>query len=138
METTMDTAQNLTAADLAPLGFVADPQQPEGKIWLTHGHIRIALEGEDGVALYAFVISPDHGLLAWGCSFDGATPAEVVLATILRAIGPAAAPRFAAQEVAYRLPGKGWKRSVCRTQAALDRLLAKLGGRAELRFRNAD
>lgn len=42
-------------------------------------------------------------------------------------------------EVAYRLPGKAWVRRVCATQAALDRLLARLEGEgAEVLTRDAD
>jgi hypothetical protein len=33
---------------------------------------------------------------------------------------------FVATEVAYHVPAKGWKRKVARTQAQLDKLLAKL------------
>ena len=36
-----------------------------------------------------------------------------------------AAP-FIAQEIAYYIPGKGWKRTVAKTQAAFDRKIEKL------------
>jgi hypothetical protein len=36
------------------------------------------------------------------------------------------APKFAPIELAYRLPGKGWKRTVIRSQRALDRKLFDL------------
>ena len=34
-----------------------------------------------------------------------------------------AKPKFVAVELAYRLPGKGWKRTIVRSRAALDRKL---------------
>jgi len=39
-------------------------------------------------------------------------------------------------EVAYRVPGKPWRRTVCRTQKALDKLLARLDSDAEVHTRD--
>jgi hypothetical protein len=47
-------------------------------------------------------------------------------------------PSFMPQEVAYRFPGKAWKRRTIRTQKAFDGFLAKLDGDAEVHTRDAD
>jgi len=37
-----------------------------------------------------------------------------------------AATKFVPQEVAYRIPGSEWKRKVCKTERAFDKLIEKL------------
>jgi hypothetical protein len=45
---------------------------------------------------------------------------------------------FVAQEVAYRKPGEGWKRTICKSVAAFDKKLAQLSEQgAEVQTRDA-
>lgn len=49
------------------------------------------------------------------------------------------APCFTPQEVAYRQPGKSWKRRVAATEAALDKLISRLIDQgAEILTRDAE
>jgi hypothetical protein len=48
-------------------------------------------------------------------------------------------PRFMAQEVAYRVPGKAWKRKTIRTEKAFDAFVAKCDeDGAEVHTRDAE
>ncbi len=47
--------------------------------------------------------------------------------------------KFVVQEVAYRIPGSEWKRKVCKTERAFDKLLEKLGEQgAEIQVRDLE
>jgi len=85
----------ITAADLVHLGFSPEPAARPRRHetaprrhdnWFTGGHIRVALNGDDGTEVFVFRTTPAHGLLEWSMRFDGNVPARVIRAAIFSAM----------------------------------------------------